>query len=227
VRLIGLAVVVAFSITLAPLAAETQQAGKQYRIGVLWPASSTSLAPFRAALQERLGERGYVHGKNALTEARWADGRIERLPVLATELVGLNVDLIIAPGEAAIRAAKEATKTIPVLMAPSGDPVGTGLVASLARPGGNITGVTTQSAELTAKRLELIKETFPKVSRLAVLWNAVAPDKAREWSETELAGRTLGLTLHSFGVRGSGHFDGAFAAMINWRPDAFLTFADP
>jgi putative tryptophan/tyrosine transport system substrate-binding protein len=139
-RWIGLAVILILGVALAPLAAEAQHAGKLYRIGILRPASSASLAPFLAALQERLGDLGYVQGKNPVTEARWADGRIERLPVLATELVSLNVDLIIAPGEAAIRAAKEATKTIPVVMAPSGDPVGTGLVASLARPGGNITG---------------------------------------------------------------------------------------
>jgi putative ABC transport system substrate-binding protein len=146
-------------------------------------------------------ELGYVDSENIAIEYRWAEGKYERLPVLATELVGLNVDVIVALSTVAARPAKEATKAIPIVFV-SGDPIGTGLVDSLARPGGNITGLATVSPELSTKRLEIIKEVVPKASRVAVIWNPGGPSAALAFKEIESAARVMGMKVQSLGLRG-------------------------
>jgi putative ABC transport system substrate-binding protein len=178
--------------------------------------------------QQGLRDHGWVEGQNLAIEWRFADGRAERLPDLAAELVRLGVDVLVtSSGDPAIRALKQATSTIPIVMAVSVDPVGTGLVASLARPGGNITGLSIMAAEVGGKRLELLKQAVPQASRVAVLWNASHPGKELEWQDTQVAARALGVTLHAVEVRGPADFDGAFGAIASERPDALITFADP
>src|SRR4029453_3645311 len=188
----------AFIVTLAggllaaSLGAEAQHAGKSTRIGFLSPASATTNPHVLEAFRQGLRDLGYGEGQNLVVEYRWANGRGERLPDLAAELVNLKVDVIVASGTPAPLAAKNATKTIPIVMASAGDPVGTGLVASLARPGGNVTGQSTLTPELGRKRLQLVKEVLPGVSRVALLWNAANPYTLLLVRETEAAARTLG-----------------------------------
>jgi len=159
-RLIGLAVVLALSLTLAPLATKAQQAAKTPRVGYLSP---TSAPAFEDAFRQRLRELGYVEGRNIAIEYRWAEGKYERLPELAAELVRLRVEVILAVSNAAVHAAKSATRTIPIVFTLVTDPVASGYVASLAQPGGNITGLTTISAEITGRQLQLLKELVPQV----------------------------------------------------------------
>jgi putative ABC transport system substrate-binding protein len=160
----------------APFAAEAQRAGKVARIGVLEQGGSpTSISGPIQAFRQGLRDLGYVEGQNIVIEYRYAEGKAERLPDLAAELLRLKVDVIVAGGTLAPLAAKYATRTIPIVLAAAGDPVGTGLVASLARPGGNVTGLSAISPELGGKRLQLLKEVVPGVSRVAVLWNAANP----------------------------------------------------
>src|SRR5881628_88505 len=156
----------------APLAVDAQQPGKVARIGVLWQGSSASGPHIREAFRQGLRDLGYVEGQNIVIEYRYAEGKAERLPDLAAELLRLKVDVIVAGGTLAPLAAKHATRTIPIVLAAAGDPVGTGLVMSLAKPGGNVTGLSNLSRDLTAKRLQLLKEIVPGLSRVAVLWNA-------------------------------------------------------
>jgi putative ABC transport system substrate-binding protein len=179
-----------------------------------------------AAFLQGLRDLGYVEGQNAVLESRWADLQADRLPALAADLVRLQVDVIVTTGDAAVRAARQATTTIPIVMAVSGDPVGSGYVASLARPGGNVTGLSFLSPDLSAKLLELLKEAVPGMSRVAVLWNAANPVKALDFRETQRAARTLGLTLQSAEVRSTNDFDRAFAAITRNRPDAVITLVD-
>ena len=166
-------------------------------------------------------------GQNTVIEFRDAGGTSERLPVLASELVRLKVDVIVATGTQAILAAKQATPVIPIVMSAAGDAVGTGLVASLARPGGNVTGLTYISPETSGKRLQLLKEAFPRTARVAILWNPADPPRVLEYKETQSAATTLGLTLQSVEVRGARGFDGAFAAITQGRAEALITFNDP
>ena len=184
----------------APLAAEAQPAGKVYRIGYLGdsPPNTPEISRLHEAFRQGLRERGWVEGRNAVIVWRFAEGRMERFPDLAAELVRLKVDLIVTlAGAPAARAAKQATTTIPIVAVAVSDPVGQGLVASLARPGGNVTGLATLFPELAAKRLELLKETLPGVSRVAVLWNAANPGNVIILREVQAAARTLGVTLQS------------------------------
>ena len=153
---------------------------------------------------------GYVEGKNIAFEYRYAEGKLDRLPALADELVRLKVDVLLTPSTPAAVAAKNATKTIPIVFYSGSDPVAAGLVDSLARPGGNITGFTTISAVLAGKRLELLKETVPKLSRVAALWNPQDPSSAQTWKESQLPARELGLQLHSMEVSSTDKFEGAF-----------------
>ncbi len=178
------------------------------------------------ALQQGLRELGYVEGKNIVIEYRWAEGKFERLADLAADLARLKVDVIVAPSTLDALAAQRATKTIPIVMALSTDPVGTGLVASLARPGGNITGFTTLSPELNGKRLELLMETLPKLARVGALWNITNPDKALEYEQIEVTARQLKLQLQSLAVRGLDDFEKAFAATTTKSPGALLTLTD-
>jgi putative tryptophan/tyrosine transport system substrate-binding protein len=178
-----------------PFASEAQQAGKIPRIGVLFPGSPATFALRTKAFLQGLGELGYLEGKTIAIEWRWAEDKVERLPELAAELVRLNVDVIVANGTPAIKAVRNATKSIPIVMAGVGDPVGIGLVASLARPGGNVTGLSILAPELSRKRLELLKEVVPKLSRVAAMLNPTNPVYRAELQETHDAARSLGLQL--------------------------------
>ena len=219
-RLIGLVLTVA--LTLAPLAAEAQQRGKIYRVGFI----TVTHIPGEEAFFERLRELGYVEGQNLIAERRYSEGRTERFPEFAAEFVRLKVDIIVVETTPAALAVKDATKTIPIVFPTAIDPVGAGLVASLARPGGNITGLTTQAPDLVGKRLQLLKEAIPRLSRIAVLWNAANPANVPLWREARDAARALGVTLQSQAVRGPTDFGRVFAAMARERPDGLLLIED-
>jgi putative ABC transport system substrate-binding protein len=211
----------------APFAAEAQQAGKVARIGFLVTGSleSREARAILDAFRQGLRERGYVEGQNIVIEYRSADGKIERLPGLAIELVRLKVDLIIAGNTPMARAAQQATTSIPIVGSVMGDPVGDGLVASLARPGGNITGLTFLGPELVPKRLGLLKEALPRVSRVAALWHpgSFGDRTIRDMlKETEAAARTLGVQLQLVEVRGPDDFDRAFSTMTKERTEALV-----
>ena len=179
------------------------------------------------ALWQALAELGYVDGKNAVYEGRWADGKSARLSELAAELVRLPVDAIVVFGDQASVAAKRASASIPIILAGASDPVGTGMIASLARPAGNITGTSAQATELSAKRLELLKEAVPKAARVAVLWNLDNAAMTRRYHSLEEAARILRLTIQPMGVRESEDFDAAFFTMSRERPDALVMTTDP
>jgi putative tryptophan/tyrosine transport system substrate-binding protein len=196
------------------------QPAKVVRIGFLGPTSAASNAGRMEALRAGLRDLGYLEGKNLVIESRWAEGKFDRLPELAAELVRLNVDVILTAGTPGIRAAKNATTTIPIVMVTSGDPVGFGFVASLARPGGNITGWSTFSPELSAKRLELLKETLPRTQRVAVLFNPDNSINDRNLPAMEQTAKLLKIRLQRFEVRGAEEFKNAFSAMTKQRVDA-------
>jgi putative ABC transport system substrate-binding protein len=207
------------------LGAEAQPARKVYRIGYLETGVERPL-PWQA-FRERLRELGYVEGKTAHFETRSAGGDLDRLPGLAAELVRLKVDAIVTAGSPAARAAKNATTSVPIVMATGGDPVGLGLVSSLARPGGNVTGLTTLSRELSGKRLELAREAFPRVTRMGLLWHRTSEIDALTRRETEEAAHTLGIPLTSHGVVGADEFDRAFTALVADRAGAVLVATSP
>jgi putative ABC transport system substrate-binding protein len=208
-----------------PLAARAQQAGKVYRIGYLSPASN--FPELFAITSEAFQALGWIEGKNVIFERRYADNRLDRLPELAAELVRLNVDVIMAAGTLAPLAAKRATSTIPIVMATAGDPLGSGLVTSLARPGGNVTGLSLMAPDLGGKRLELLKEVLPQVSRVGILWNAANPYSALVFNETESAAQMLGIQLQSIEVRSPDDFDSALAAATQQRAGALIAVEDP
>jgi putative tryptophan/tyrosine transport system substrate-binding protein len=211
VRLIGL--LLTLFIILAPPATEAQ-IGKSYRIGFLGPSSAPENASWLEALRHGLRELGDVEGQNIVIEPRYADGHADRLPDLAAELVRLNVDVIVAPNNPAVAAAQRATRTIPIVMVAPTDPVGSGFVASLPRPGGNITGLSSQFAEIGSKRFQLLREAVPNVSRIAVLWDPTEPGRRDEVSVIEDASRTSGVQLWLFEARSPQEIDRAFASMI-------------
>jgi len=211
---------------LAPISAGAQQPTKVWRIGYLHGAARTPDGAPPAALRQALQALGYVEGKDVTYVGRWAEAKRERLPGLAAELVDLKVDLIVTRGGPAAQAARQATTTIPIVISGAGDAVGTGLISSLAHPGGNITGISDQAAELSAKRLELLKDAVPKASRIAVLWNADDLAMTLRYREVERAARILRVTVQPLGVREPEDFDTAFAAMIRNRPDAFFLVTD-
>jgi len=221
-------VVLSLSLLAAPVTAGAQPPRKVPRIGYLVLAPLLEKpSPERAAFLEALSELGYVEGKTVSIEYRSAGWNAELLPDLAEELVRLNVDAIVTGGGGATaEAARQATKTIPIVVAASADPVGLGLVASLARPGGNITGTSLMAPELGSKRLELLKETVPKISRVAVLWHPRGAGRL-EWQQTEAAARRLGVTLQSYEVRNADDVARALEAMTQKRPDAVIMFFDP
>ncbi len=210
----------------APLAADAQPSGKVPRIGFLWTRTLSEPGPdeFRQGLREL----GWIEGQNLVIDYRFAEGRLDRLPDLAAELVRLKVDIIVAAvGTPAAAAAKNATKTIPIVMMAVGDPVGTGLIASLARPGGNVTGLSySVGLEIVGKQLELLKETVPKVRRVAILSNPANPAHTLWIREVNVAARSLGVQLQLLEARGPHDFDGAFAAMAKERVGALLVLAD-
>ena len=196
------------------------QNAKLVRIGFLGPNSAASTASRMESLRAGLRELGYVEGKNLVIESRWADGNYDRLPDLAIELVGLKVDLILTSGTPGTRAARSATATIPIIMVTSGDPVALGLVASLARPGGNITGASNFSPELSAKRVELIQEAFPSTQRVGVLFNPDNSINDRNLQAMEQTSKALKLGLQKFPVRSVDDIKNAHSAMSKLRVDA-------
>ena len=202
---------------LVPHAAEAQPIA---RVGLL---GDVSWEPLRQGLRDL----GYVEGKNLAFEDRRSEGRAERWPDLAAELVRLRVHIIVSSGTPATLAAKQASTAIPIVMAPTGDPVSTGLVASLAQPGGNITGLMQLGAGLAAKRLELLKAVVPNLSRVAFLWNPANVDQKSHFNEAQAGARALGLTLNSVEVRRGEEFERAFATMMRERPPALLMTGDP
>jgi putative tryptophan/tyrosine transport system substrate-binding protein len=207
------------------LPADAQQLKKVPRIGFLSPTSDDSRVE---AFRQGLRELGYVEGQNITIEYRWAEGRFERLPDLAMELVRLNVDLVVAVVTQASLAAKKATGKIPIVMIGVSDPVGSGLVVSLARPGSNITGNSSITAEVVGKQLELLKETLPKISRVAALWNPANPVfQAIQRKEAEVAAQVLGVQLHIVEARGADEIDRAFTTIAKERMRALLILNDP
>ncbi len=199
-----------------------QQVSKIAKIGYLAPSTPASVAHLVEAFRQGLRELGYVEGKTVVLEARYAEARVERLPELARELVGLKVDVIVASTDAVIAAVKRETRTIPIVMAPSSDPVGSGFVASLARPGGNVTGLSAISPELSGKRLELLREVVPGLSRVAFLWNPDVRGNLFDYKETEGAARSLRLELQSVEVSRAEDLDRAFSAITNQRAQALV-----
>jgi putative ABC transport system substrate-binding protein len=218
----GLAATLAVTLLVAPLAAGAQPATKIARIAILDTIPMTGRAQLWDVFRQGLRELGYVEGRNLAIESRSADGKAERLPALAAELVRGQPDLIVTAGAPAAMAAKQATTTIPIVMASVGDPVVLGLVASLARPGGNITGLTNVSIELAGKRVELLKVMVPRVSRVAILTDEANPVGEFSVNQTETAAASIGLTLRVFGVRGPSEFASAFAAMLKAQVGALI-----
>ncbi len=210
-----------------PFAADAQQPKKVYRIGYLGTSPREQMLHMLKALEEGLRERGYVVGRDIVIEYRFADGKAERLPDLAAELVRLNVDVIVTSATPATLAAKNATTTIPIVMAAVGDPVGAGLVGSLARPGGNITGLSLLNPALSGKRVELLKEILPGATRLGVLGNPTNPWTALMVREIEVAARTLGMQLQRLEAERPTDFEAAFGAATRGRAAALLVLEDP
>jgi len=206
----------------APLTSEAQPAGKVWRIGLIAVAPASPMD----ALSQGLRELGYVEGQNLIIERRYSEGRAERFSEFAAELVRAKVDLIIVNTTPAAIAAKKATTTIPIVFPTAIDPVAAGVVASLARPGGNVTGLSILTPELSPKRLELLKQVIPGLSRVAVLWNAANPANALPWRETQGASRALGVVLQSREVGRPSDFEAAFAMMAKEHPEAVLVFGD-
>jgi putative ABC transport system substrate-binding protein len=225
-QLIGLAVVFAVGLTLAPLMAEGQQGGKIYRIAFLGTAFASGHACLVEALRGGLRDLGYVEGKNIVIECRGAEGKYDRLLDLATDLVRLKVDVLVTSGTAATQAAMQATTTIPIVMVGTGDPLRSGLVASLARPGGNVTGLTQLGAEVAGKRLQILKDTVPNVSRVAFLWSRANASHIPYLNDLQAAARGLRLTLQSVEVQELHEFESVFAGMMRERPDALIVTAD-
>jgi putative tryptophan/tyrosine transport system substrate-binding protein len=211
-----------------PLAARAQEGARIPRIGYLsGTGSSSDPGPYVEALRQGLRDLGHVEGRNISIEYRGAEGKEDRISGIVTELVQLKPDVLVLPFPSAIRAAKRATDTIPIVMVTSADPVATGMVQSLARPGGNITGLFTLTQDLSAKRLELLKEMVPGISRVGVLRDAEDPDTTIRYKEHEAAARALQIELQSLDVRGpTPDLEGAFRAAVEWRAGALITITN-
>jgi putative ABC transport system substrate-binding protein len=221
-RKIGLTVTLAFAIIAAPLAADAQQAPRIAKIGVLSPSAPAAWAHLLEAFRQGLRELGHVEGKTFVLELRYGEARAERISEIARELVGLKVDVIVTATDIAIAAVKRETQTIPIVMTGSTDPVGTGFVASLARPGGNVTGLSFMSPELSGKRLELLREAVPGLSRVAFLWNPDVRGALFDYKETEGAARSLRLQLQSVEASRAEDLDRAFSAITEQRAQALI-----
>ena len=208
-------------------AVRAQAPAKVRRIGLLSGHSAADTALWHQSFRQGLRDRGWVEGTNIIIEYRYAEGRSDRLPDLAADLVRLKVDVIVASVTPDALAAQKATKAIPIVIVAAGDPVVLGLVASLARPGGNVTGLSSMTAELGAKRLELLKEMVPRLSRVAVLWNPQGASSTFNWKEIQLPARQLGVQLHSLEVRSANDFDQAFADATRARAGALFVIPDP
>jgi putative ABC transport system substrate-binding protein len=218
--------VIAFVLVVTGTVAQAQPA-KVFRIGFLSPFTSSAAAHWHEAFRQGLRDHGWLEGKNISIEYRYAEGRNDRLPDLVADLIRLNVDLIVVSVATDALVAKKATRTIPIVMASAGDPVASGLVESLAHPGGNITGLSQIAPELAGKRLELLKEVVPKLSRVAVLWRPEGASSPLAWEESQAPARALGLQLHSMVVRSSNDFDKAFQEATTARAGALAVMPDP
>jgi putative ABC transport system substrate-binding protein len=221
-RIARLIIALVLGLLAAPLFADAQQAPKIAKIGVLIPGNPAATAHFLEAFRQGLRELGHVEGKTFVLELRYGEARAERLPDLARELVGLKVDVIVAGADGAIAAVKRETQTISLVMENSSDPVGTGFVASLARPGGNITGLSSISPELSGKRLELLREVVPGLSRVAFLWNPDVRGAVLDYQATEGAARSLRLSLQSVELSRADDLDRAFSAVTRERAQALI-----
>ncbi len=219
-------VVLTLGLFAAPLAAQAQAPGKVARVGYVFARVSSADQRLWDAARQGLRELGYVEGQNITLEVRWADGQSELLPEIVAEVVRSKVDVLVVATTPGALAAKNATRTIPIVFVSVGDPVGNGLVASLARPGANLTGLGLLNPEISGKRLELLKESLPSISRVAVLTNPGNPVHAVFWRETHTAAQTLGLQLQPIGVRSPEDFDEAFWAAARGRANALLAFDD-
>ena len=212
----------------APLVSLAQQPTRLVRIGFLHSASLQGSEPQLQAFRAGLRDLGYVEGKNYQFEFRWGEGRLERLPALAAELVQSKVDVIVAASSPSIVAAKQATRTIPIVMPLSSDPVGDGLVASLAHPGGNITGLSVMSAELGEKRIQMLRELSPKASLpMDVLWNPDYVGMRARFEQARHVAPAVGMTVQSMEVRDARELDAVFATIVREHPDALLVLVDP
>jgi putative ABC transport system substrate-binding protein len=223
-RTVGYIMMLTLSLLAAPLTAKAQPPGKVYRIGYL--ATIPPPAHLWEALLDGLREHGYSEGRNLVFERRFSEGNTERFAAFAAEMIQLKADCIIAITTPAALAVKHASQTMPIVMTTAIDPVGTGLVASLARPGGTVTGNAILYGELSTKRLEFLKEVVPGLARVVVLWNAANPANASVWQATQAAAGALGLGLHAQEVRGAQDFAGAFARTAQARPEALLVLDD-
>jgi putative tryptophan/tyrosine transport system substrate-binding protein len=208
-----------------PLSARAQQREQMRRVGLLWPGAPPD--KWDEAFLQGLRAHGYVEGRNILLEYRWAEGNQERLPILAEELARLPLDVIVTIGATAILALKRATTSIPIVFAGTSDPVRTGFAASLARPGGNLTGLSLMAPDLAGKRLELIKSVVPGASRIAMLWNASDQGMAIRVEQAQLAAPAVRVTLLSPELRTLADLESAFVTLTGDRPDALLVFVDP
>ena len=221
-------VAVALGLLTAPCVAAAQAPQKVFRVGLLAAGARTPDGAPPGLLRETLRELGYVEGRNVAHEARFAEGNMDRLPGLVAELVQLNVDVIVAQGGLAAEAARQATSSIPIVIAPAaGDAVALGWIASLPRPGGNVTGLTDELVQLSAKRMQLLKEAVPKAALIAVLWNANDGGMTLRYRGIEKAAQFLNVEVQAFGVREPDDFAVAFSTMTRRRPDAMFLVADP
>ena len=225
-RQVAVAVLVALVLFVSPHHGDAQPRTKTWRVGFLSGTARPPDGAPPAALRQALHDLGYVEQQNVVYVGRWAEAQQERLPGLAGELVKAGVDVIVTVGGPSTAAARQASTTIPIVMAQVGDADSLGLIESLARPGGNVTGVTDQSVDLSAKRLELLKEAIPKATRIAVLWNADDRGMTLRYQNVEKAAQTLRVAVQPLGVREPNDFDTAFAAMLQHRPDALLMVTD-
>jgi putative tryptophan/tyrosine transport system substrate-binding protein len=216
---------IVFTLTMCGEVAEAQQQAKIAKIGWLG-ARPSAIATGLKLLGQDLRKLGYVEGKNITFESRYAEGKYDRLSALADELVRLKVDVLVTPSDVEALAAKNITSSVPIVFLEVSDPVAAGLVDSLARPGGNLTGFTSIAPVLSGKRLELLKETIPKLSRVAVLWNPRNPGSVQQWNESQLAGRELGLQLHSMEVSSADGYEGAFQEAIKAQSAALAVTLD-
>src|SRR5262249_50225523 len=225
VRLIGLVIVVALILFGAPLAGEAQQATKGHRIGVLIGSSESFVAPYMGIFRQALRALGYAQGSNIAFEYRYADGNYDRLPALAADLVRLKVDIVVTEGTPPTRAATQATTTIPIVMTVTGDPVAAGLVSNLARPGGNLTGASFFFPEMAAKRLQLLKELIPALSRVTVVWNPSNGVHGPTVKAVEAAAKSLGIDVQRVKIQASADVDDALLE-ISRRRESVVVLED-
>ena len=221
-----IAVTLAIGVLITPPASHAQQRAHVPRLGYLGTSSASLESELLKAFREGLRDHGYVEGQNIVIEYRWAEGNYQRFPGLVADLVKLKVDLILTAGTPGAFAAKRATQTIPIVMAVTGDAVGTGLVSSLARPGGNLTGLTTMVPDLEGKRLEILREILPKLVTVGVLLNTSNPLTAIQWEQTKTGAKALGIQLQPIELQRPEDFKDAFARIARQRPDAITMVAD-